>query len=280
MPRTVEVSIIIPTLNEQAYVGRAVARARAMGPKEVIVVDGGSCDATAARARARGARVITGARGRACQQNLGAHKAAGQVLLFLHADTWLPADALRQIENVMDKSHVLGGAFYQKIDHSGPAYRLLERGNAARVRWFGLPYGDQGIFMRADIFRSLGGFPNAAIMEDLLLMQRFRRLGRPALLPGPLHVSPRRWCRHGIVRQTLKNWALLAAHRLGARTEWLAGFYLPHGSKPAGSRNELKRAESTKQGNDAEQGAPVHVCHGTPWVHVPADGKIARDVSD
>jgi len=276
----VEISIIIPTFNEQTYVGRAVARAWATDPKEVIVVDGGSRDATAKRATSRGARVIRGPRGRARQQNIGAEEAVGRVLLFLHADNWLHAGALHQINEAMERTGVLGGAFCQRIEQPGAAYRILEWGNAARVRWLGLPYGDQGIFMRADIFRRLGGFPNVATMEDLLLMQRFRRLGRPALLPGPLHVSPRRWCRHGIVRQTLKNWSMLAAHRLGAQPEWLAGFYPPHGRRRTAHHDQEESATPPAQASDAQPESLRAVRCGAPLVQVPTDGETSRISSE
>jgi len=152
------------------------------------------------------------------------------VLLFLHADNWLERNAIAQIRSALRDPSVLGGAFRQHIDAPGHCYRLLEWGNAARVRWRGLPYGDQGIFLRRTVFEQLGGFPQIELMEDLYLMRRLRRLARPVLLPGPLHVSARRWRRHGLIRQTLRNWALLTAERCGVSPDQLARYYPPHTS--------------------------------------------------
>jgi len=224
----VNVSIIIPTLNEENRIGQAVEWAWANGPHEVLVVDGGSRDETVAVAERQGARVIGGMRGRASQQNLGAREATGDVLLFLHADNLLEPDGVHQIARVLENPAVLGGAFRQQIAAPGLLYRLLERGNALRARVFGLPYGDQGIFLRREVFECLGGFPEVSLMEDLLLMRKLRRRSRPVLLPGPLRVSPRRWQRYGVVRQTARNWSLLAAERLGVSPSSLSRFYPPH----------------------------------------------------
>lgn len=219
-----QTSIIIPALNEAEAIGQCVARAWETGAGEVLVVDGGSQDDTVARAQAAGATVLGGVRGRARQQNLGAGRARGDVLFFLHADCWPEPPLVAQIAAAVSQGKV-AGAFRQRIEAPGLAYRLLERGNAFRAAWRGLPYGDQGIWMLAGTFRDLGGFPDVRLMEDVLLMRRLRRLARPALLPGPLHVSARRWQRQGVVRRTLCNWALLTALRLGVHPDRLAGHY-------------------------------------------------------
>jgi rSAM/selenodomain-associated transferase 2 len=219
------VSVIIPTLNEAAIVAQSVALALAMQPLEVIVADGGSSDATVALAEAAGAIIVLAPRGRAKQQNAAARVAAGDTLLFLHADTHLPDDGVRQIESALADQHVGYGAFRQTIEAAGWLYRLLEHGNAWRAAQRGLPYGDQGIFVRRGLFDEVGGFPELGLMEDVFLMRRLRRLARPVLLPGPLYVSARRWQRRGVVRQTLRNWSLLAGARLGVHPDLLARFY-------------------------------------------------------
>jgi rSAM/selenodomain-associated transferase 2 len=226
----VNVSIVIPTLNEAGSIASAVHRAWSAGAYEIIVADGGSDDETLAIARASPCRVVQSAPGRGVQQNHAARHATGHVLLFLHADNWLVSDAVGQIVAAMSDPDVLGGAFEQRIDADGLLYRLLERGNAFRARRLGRPFGDQGIFMRRSVFERLGGFPDVPLMEDVLLMRKFRRLSRPILLPGPLHVSPRRWQRHGVLRQTARNWLLLLAHRLGASPNRLAHHHAPHTS--------------------------------------------------
>lgn len=220
------VSVIIPTLNEAERIATAVERAWEAGADEVIVVDGQSDDDTFYRAKSCRCVVATCPRGRAAQQNRGARLATGDVLLFLHADTWLAPGAVRQIRAAMERPQVIAGAFRQVIEAPGVLYRLIERGNALRVRLFRCAYGDQGIFIRRDAFERLGGFPDVQLLEDLILMRSLRRLGRPALLPGPINVSARRWRRHGVLRQTACNWLLLAAHRLGVPPKRLARWYI------------------------------------------------------
>ena len=225
---TVRVSIIIPTLNEACRIERAIDRAQRTGADEVVVADGGSHDATVEFARRHDCDVVTCAPGRAVQQNAGARHATGEVLLFQHADAWLDPAAVCQIKAALARPSVLGGAFCQQIEAAGCLYRLLEQGNAARVKWLGLPYGDQGIFMRHDVFSQLGSFPEVGLMEDVLLMRALRRRSWPTLLPGPIHVDARRWQRQGVVRQTIRNWSILAANACGVSPDRLEKFYPRH----------------------------------------------------
>jgi rSAM/selenodomain-associated transferase 2 len=223
----VRLSVVIPALNEAAHIERSVASAWQAGAGEVIVADGGSTDGTADLAAARAAVVVCPP-GRARQQNAGAQIAGGDVLLFLHADNWLERDIALQIAAALADIRRLHGALRQRIDAAGLGYRLIERGNAARVRAVGLPYGDQAIFVRREAFNAAGGFADVPLMEDVLLMRALRRRAWPLLLPGPVHVSPRRWQRNGIVRQTLRNWSLLAAFSLGASPQQLIARYPRH----------------------------------------------------
>lgn len=223
-----KVSVIIPALNESAAIANAVERAWHAGAFEVVVVDGGSRDDTREIARRERCLLIESERGRAVQQNAGADRARGEVLLFLHADTWLSAGAVDQIVEALADQRILGGAFRQRIEASGRVYRWLERGNAWRVERRGLPYGDQGIFVRREVFFELGRFPPVDLMEDVLLMKKLRRRARPVLLTGPLHVDARRWQKRGVIRQTLRNWTLMAALQFGVSPDRLARFYPPH----------------------------------------------------
>ena len=222
------ISVVIPAVNEALWIERAVVCARKAEFDEVIVADGGSADGTVEIASRSGARVVQGPRGRAVQQNMGAQIATGDVLLFLHADNCLDEASGQQVRDCLNDPQILGGAFQQHIDAPGWLYRLLERGNAARVRWSGLAYGDQAIFLRRNTFEQLGRFPEVGLMEDLHLMRAFRNLGKPVLLPGPVHVHPRRWQRRGIVLQTLCNWSLLGGEALGVSPDRLAKFYPSH----------------------------------------------------
>lgn len=223
-----KLSIIIPALNEAAGIRNAVQRALELDPCEVLVVDGGSTDATREIVADLDCVLMDSPAGRATQQNLGASGATGDTLLFLHADCWLPPDASRQMKLSLQSSRVPGGAFRQQIDADGLSFRYLEAGNALRVCCTRLAFGDQGIFLRRDVFNSLGGFPRTRLMEDVQLTRRLRDRGRLTLLPGPLHVDARRWKKHGPIRQTIRNWLLLAAEQVGVHPDQLAQFYLPH----------------------------------------------------
>jgi rSAM/selenodomain-associated transferase 2 len=218
------ISIIVPTLNEAATIAAGVEKARALQPAEIIVVDGGSHDGTCEAASAAD-KMLVAPRGRASQQNAGAAASCGEALLFLHADCWLEPGSLEQIGMALSHERCVGGCFWQSIIGQGWRYRLLERGNALRVRLWGLAYGDQGIFVRREVFHRVGGFPSLALMEDLFFMKQIRREGRVALLDGPLHVSARRWERQGVIRQTARNWWLTALARAGVSPNRLAGFY-------------------------------------------------------
>lgn len=198
------------------------------GADDVVVADGGSDDETMSIAEANEAQLVTTGRGRAIQMNAGAKIATGDTLLFLHADNRLEPAAIEQIRDALRDQNVQHGAFRQRIDAEGFMYRLLERGNAKRVLWRGCPYGDQAIFMRRAFFDSLGRFPEVKLMEDLLLMRQARRTAWPRLLDGPLHINARRWKRHGVLRQTLRNWSLLTAYQIGCSPDSLASYYRRH----------------------------------------------------
>lgn len=223
-----KLSVIIPALNEAESIKRAIESSLALSPHEIIVADGGSTDDTVTIARQLDCRVIEAPRGRALQQNAGTSASTGDVFLFLHADSWLVPEARQQIERTLASPKIPGGAFRHRIDAKGLLFRLVEAGDSLRVCSTRIAYGDQGIFLRREVFEALGGFPNVRLMEDVRLMKSMRDHGRLALLPGPLHVSPRRWKKHGAIRQTLRNWCLLTAEHLGVHPDRLADLYVPH----------------------------------------------------
>jgi rSAM/selenodomain-associated transferase 2 len=220
------VSVVIPAINEARYIQRAITSALEAAACEVVVVDGGSLDETVGIARQAGATVIASAPGRAVQQNAGAGLASGDVLLFLHADSALGSDCLAQIQRSGMQRPL--GAFQQRIDAGGWMYRVIERGNAWRAARWGLAYGDQAIFIERDFFFALGQFPHVPIMEDYLLMKQARRQQHPVVLEGPVLTNARRWQKNGVLRQTLCNWSMVLAAMAGASPQRLARFYPRH----------------------------------------------------
>ena len=213
--KAVNVSVVIPTLDEHAGIGTAIDRAHGGGASEVIVVDGGSVDGTADAAAGHGARVIETQPGRGRQMNAGAAVATGDVLLFLHADTTLPAAYVGHVARVLARPGVVAGAFELRIDAPHRALRLVEASVNRRSRWFGMPYGDQAIFLSAATFRRIGGYCEADSMEDFAMIRRLRRLGRISIAPSHVTTSARRWLAGGVWRTTLLNQVCVAA--------WLAG---------------------------------------------------------
>lgn len=219
------VTVIIPVLNEELELAACLASCRTAGVHEVIVVDGGSHDGTLAIAT-QADKVLHTTPGRGPQQNLGAQAATGDVLLFLHADSRLPVDAVAAINECLNANpQVVAGCFWQQIDHSAAKYRTLERGNAWRVRWLGWMYGDQGIFVRRNTFEAMGGFPDLPLMEDLALSKRIKRYGQRVLLPQQLQISARRWERVGVTQQTLRNWLFILLFHMGVSAHTLARWY-------------------------------------------------------
>ncbi len=218
------VSVIIPTLNEQGCLAEALAALKKQQAQEIIVADGGSTDGT--RWAAAGADCFLDApRGRAAQMNAGAAVASSDTLLFLHADCHLEDGALADAQRLLRRPGVTAGCFRMFVQADGPLYRLIDACATARVRLTGLVYGDQGLFVRRDLFDQVGGFPPLRLMEDVFISRTLRRLGRIVVSPRRVFVSPRRWQRSGLVRQTLRNWALTAAAAGGVHPDRLAGFY-------------------------------------------------------
>jgi rSAM/selenodomain-associated transferase 2 len=218
------VSVIIPTLNEAGCLGETLRLLRQQGLHEIIVADGGSTDATGDLARAAD-RLLVGPRGRAAQMNAGAAAATGEVLLFLHADCSLEEGALTAAERCLGRRGVAAGCFRMTVTDPGLVYRMIDWCATARVRLTGLVYGDQGLFVKRDLFRRLGGFPALRLMEDVLISKELRRRGRVVVAPRRIFTSPRRWKSQGVVRQTLRNWALTALAAAGVHPDRLAAFY-------------------------------------------------------
>jgi len=219
-------SIVVPVLDEAAIIQgtlRSLQDLRRRGC-EVIVVDGASSDATRSLAAPLADRVIDAPRGRAAQMNAGARAARGDILLFLHADTLLPAGALDEIESGLARTGRAWGRFDVTISGSR-ALALVAAMMNLRSRLSGIATGDQAMFARRAAFEAAGAFPEIPLMEDVALSKALKRLSPPLCLRARAATSGRRWQRHGTVRTILLMWRLRLAYALGADPRRLARRY-------------------------------------------------------
>ena len=224
-------SIVVPVLNESAGILaalQALAPLRARGV-EVIVVDGGSDDGTGDRVRASGMAdaVIQTTRGRAVQMNAGAGAAHGDVLLFLHADTRLPPGADAFVLQAMERREPgrVWGRFDVSIEGAHPMLGVIAGAMNQRSRLTGIATGDQAMFMRRDAFDSVGGFPPIALMEDIAMSARLKRLSAPVCLAERVTTSGRRWESRGVLRTMFDMWWTRLRYFFGAEPAQLAASY-------------------------------------------------------
>lgn len=227
--KTETISVIIPVLNEANTIGSILERLVDTDNVEVIVVDGGSQDETVTVVRSRNVQVISTPPGRACQMNAGAARATGDILLFLHADTRLPANFDRLIRQALQEPQTIAGAFELRIDAQQFSLRLIERLVNWRSRFFSMPYGDQAIFLKATVFHTIGGFPNLPIMEDFEFIRRLQPQGRITIVPASVLTSGRRWERLGIIKTTLINQLIIIGYFGGLSPDKLAQWYREKG---------------------------------------------------
>jgi len=225
-----QLSIIVPMLNEEAGIEAALQALRPLGA-EIIVVDGGSTDRSVVLAEPLADRVIVAPRGRARQMNAGAAIASGDTLLFLHADTVLPAIAGQLVLDAIDGG-AIWGRFDVRIEGQSSLFPLIATLMNLRSRLTGIATGDQAIFVTRAAFRQVGGFPDQPLMEDIVLSSRLCRIGRPACLRPPAITAGRRWERHGVLRTILHMWWLRLRYFLGSSPHDLAREYgyQPHES--------------------------------------------------
>jgi rSAM/selenodomain-associated transferase 2 len=220
-------TIVVPVLNEAAIIAaalQALAPFRARGA-EIIVVDSGSDDGTAALAEPLADRVVAAPHGRGAPMNIGAALGSGDVLLFLHADTALPADADRLIAAALAER--AWGRFDLRIAGRHPFLAIVARMINWRSRLTGIATGDQAIFVARAAFEGVGGFPDLPLMEDIALSRRLKRLARPACIGTPAVTSGRRWDHHGLMRTVLLMWRLQFAYYLGVAPARLAAKFPP-----------------------------------------------------
>ena len=227
MPARLLISIVIPALDEAPNLERLLPDLRArFAAAEIVLVDGGSADATAATAaRFPEVRLLVSPRGRARQMNAGARQARGDVLLFLHADTRLPDGALAAVDAAVRDPGVVAGRFDIRFDNARPVFRMIAWFMNQRSRWSGISTGDQAIFVCREAFETLGGYPDMPLMEDVELCRRLKRRGRIAALRLRVTTSARKWEREGATRTILLMWLLRFLYLAGVAPARLHRWY-------------------------------------------------------
>lgn len=221
------ISVIIPTLNEARIIAETLSHTAGLGFDELIVVDGGSTDGTAAIAKAHpsGARVIAAPRGRARQLNVGAQTSQGDLLVFLHADTHLPLTAKQGIMEAFIDDDIVGGRFDVRFDQPTVLGYIISTLMNYRSRWSGVATGDQAIFVRRRTFDQLGGFADIPLMEDIDFSRRLKRKGRMAMLEDHVVTSFRRWDANGPLKTIVLMWGLRFLYWIGVSPHRLQHYY-------------------------------------------------------
>jgi rSAM/selenodomain-associated transferase 2 len=219
------ISVIVPAFNEEKSIAATLMELQCLKPEEIIIVDGGSSDRTREICQRFGVELYLSRRGRARQMNFGAQRAAGEVLLFLHADTRLPPSAFEDIRAALQDRRVLGGRFDLQLDSPRPLLKLIGFMISLRSRLSKVGTGDQAIFVRREVFAELGGYPDIPLMEDVAFSRALKRRGAVACLHSRVVSSARRWEMDGIWRTVVKMWTLKTLYLLGISPIRLKRYY-------------------------------------------------------
>jgi len=219
------VSVIVPVLNEEITVEATLQALVALAPYEIIIVDGGSRDRTREICRRFAVEVLSSERGRARQMNFGARRASGDVLLFLHADTRLPESALDDIDAALSDPRYLGGRFDVELPGAHWMFKMIAALINYRSRATKIGTGDQALFVRRDIFDLIGGYPDIPLMEDIVFCRALKGMGNIACLRSRVVTSARRWERDGVWRTILRMWMVKLGYFAGVSPSRLKQFY-------------------------------------------------------
>jgi rSAM/selenodomain-associated transferase 2 len=198
----------MPVFNEEKVLRNSLASLKLSDDEELIVVDGGSSDQTMNIAREFTDNIFSAKTGRASVMNYGVKKASGDILLFLHADCLLPENCFSMIREALKDNDVAAGAFLLRIDHKGPGFRMIESVSNLRSRITRLLYGDQGMFLRRETFKKIGGFADIPLMEDIEISGRLKKEGKIVFLKPAIRASARRWLNEGLIYTTLRDWTI------------------------------------------------------------------------
>ena len=220
------ISVVLPAYNEGGSIEHSIKAALDGEAVEVLVADGGSTDETCAIAERAGARVLRGCSGgRSGCLNAGARAARGEILIFLHADTVLPAGYTAEVRAELADPNVGIAAFHLSLAPAALGLSLISLGANLRTRWRGLPYGDQALSLRREAFEALGGFPEQPLLEDLELVVRARARAQIRLLRSTVVSSSRRWQQFGVIGNTFNNQIVLLGRRLEVPVATMAAWY-------------------------------------------------------
>ena len=219
------ISVVLPVLNEEQSIRGTLQSLIRLTPYEIIVVDGGSRDRTLEICKEFAVDVMHAERGRARQMNVGARRASGEVLLFLHADTRLPQSALNDIAAALSDSRYLGGRFDVELEGARWMLKIVGTLINWRSRATKVATGDQALFVRREVFDRMGGFPDIPLMEDVAFCRALKRIGGVACLRSRVITSARRWERDGVWRTIFKMWSLKVCYLAGVSPMRLKRFY-------------------------------------------------------
>lgn len=220
------ISVVIPALNEAAELPATIERLRAIPQvSEIIVADGGSQDGTQSLATQLGSKVVSTPQGRGTQMRLGAQQAIGDVVLLLHADTWLEAEAGRVILDALNRSSAVGGGCWKVFREP----HWLMRGSRwkcfIRFHLFRRVMGDQAMFVRRDVLEKIGGVPDVPLMEEFELCRLLRAQGKLALAATTVSTSARRFRKHGVLRTYARMWQVTLRYQAGTPLDQLKRIY-------------------------------------------------------
>ena len=218
------VSVVIAAYNEEKVIGATLKELTAEKSCEVIVVDGQSTDKTAEIASEFPVRLLSAEKNRAHQYNVGAQESKGDILVFLHADCMLESGSLQEIEELI-KAGYDGGCFKQKILNDRKMFRLIEKSGNFRAKMLKIFFGDQAIFVKRDMFFSIGGYDKVDLLDDVLFSRKLRKRGKTAVLNKKVYTYSRRWEKLGIVKTTLINWTVSLGFMLGVPPDILKKIY-------------------------------------------------------
>lgn len=219
------ISIIVPVLNEAERISSIIRQVISLNPFEYWIVDGGSDDGTLDLARKHTDRVLLASGGLPAQLNLGGERSEGDILFFVHADSRIHEKALQSISLSLNDPRVAGGGFHLQIDSDRRVIKIISHLANLRARLLGAPLGDQGIFVRREVFLRLKGFRSSVLLEDLDFSLRMKKQGRVVLLREQIVTSPRRWEHYGLLRTTFSHLRFVIGHFIHTDPEELKRRY-------------------------------------------------------